>query len=103
MGDISYALRDRRWSMRKVLRGTEDRRDARCRTRTAKPSNSNSFIGMNNRFGLPREQAKNFIIISKRSERGRVRRSAALLSASQLSQRPWRHDNIKENRVRRGV
>jgi hypothetical protein len=49
--------------MRKVPPGARGCRDARCRTRTAKLLNSNSFIATNNRFGLPVESVKNFIII----------------------------------------
>jgi len=63
--DVAQSLPESRWVIRKTARGALDCRDARRRTRTAKLLNSNSFIGTNNRFGLPVKLVKNFISIFK--------------------------------------
>ena len=60
---MAQRLFKRWWLFREPPRGGIGRRDGRWRTRTAKPLNSNSFIGTNNRFGLAVKQVGMFIFV----------------------------------------
>jgi len=62
VGDVTPSVLESRWFIAKTPRDALDRRDARRRTRTAKLLNSNSFMGTNNRLGLPLKLIKNFIV-----------------------------------------
>ena len=61
--EVAQSVLESRCVMRKTPRGPLRCRDARRRTRTAKLVNSKSCIGTNNRFELPLESVKNFIIV----------------------------------------